>query len=94
VVTETAATLHGLECAAALLKAGGGLTVVCYPGHPGGASEAAAVESWFAALAARRWRVARYGAIATRRPAPFLLFGLKLKARLPNRAADHHEALG
>jgi len=74
-VTQPATTLQGLDCAAALLKAGGGLAVVCYPGHPGGDVEAAAVEQWFASLAARRWQVARYGAFATRRLAPFLLLG-------------------
>ena len=74
-VTEPATTLQGLECAAALLKPGGGLAVICYPGHPGGEAEASAVEQWFAALTARRWRVARYGAFATLRPAPFLLLG-------------------
>ena len=79
VMTTSAATLAGLECAAGLLKTGGGLTVVCYPGHPGGAEEAAAVEQWFATLATRRWRVARYGAIGTRRPAPYLLLGSKPK---------------
>jgi SAM-dependent methyltransferase len=77
VVTAPATTLKGLECAAVLLKAGGLLSVVCYPGHPGGAAEAAAVEQWFATRADMGWRVARYGAIATRRPAPFLLLGCK-----------------
>lgn len=81
VVTRTETTLNGLACAAALLRNGGGLAVVCYPGHPGGAAEAAAVEDWFAALAGRRWRVARYNALATRRPAPLLLLG----SRFPDR---------
>ena len=74
VMTQPATTLQGLECASGLLREGGGLAVVCYPGHPGGALEAAAVERWFEALAERGWRVARYGALGTRRPAPFLLF--------------------
>ena len=78
VVTETAATLKGLECAVAVLKPGGVLSVVCYPGHPGGEAEAAAAEQWFAARAAVGWRVARYGALGTRRPAPFLLLGSRL----------------
>ncbi|MEI7956531.1 MAG: class I SAM-dependent methyltransferase [Verrucomicrobiota bacterium] len=73
VMTEPATTLQGLACASELLREGGGLAVVCYPGHPGGALEAAAVERWFEALAERRWRVARYGVLGTRRPAPFLL---------------------
>jgi hypothetical protein len=77
VATAAATTLQGLEGAAVLLKAGGMLSVVCYPGHPGGAAEAAAVEQWFATRADMGWHVARYGAIATRRPAPFLLLGSK-----------------
>lgn len=73
--TTAATTLEGLAAAAAVLKPGGALAVVCYPGHPEGATEAAAVADWFAALAGHGWRVIRYGAIGTRRPAPFLLFG-------------------
>lgn len=71
--TESAETLRALEVAATLLKPGGVLSVVCYPGHPSGAAEAVAVESWMTALAASGWRIAKYGAIGTRRPAPFLL---------------------
>ena len=75
--TEASATLAGLACAVELLKPRGLLSVICYPGHPGGEVEAAAVEQAFAALAARGWRAARYGAMATRRVAPFLLLGVK-----------------
>jgi predicted methyltransferase len=76
-VTETASTLAGLTAAADILKPGGILSVVCYPGHAGGDEEAAAVEDWFGARAANGWRVARYGALGTLRAAPFLLFGVK-----------------
>lgn len=68
-------TLEGLAGAVGVLKPGGVLTVVCYPGHPEGAREAGAVEAWLAGLTESGWRVARYGAIGTRRPAPFLLLG-------------------
>ncbi|MEO8616163.1 MAG: class I SAM-dependent methyltransferase [Luteolibacter sp.] len=71
--TETATTLAALEAAARLLKPGGALSVICYPGHPSGMFEAGAVESWMASQTAKGWRIAKYGAIATRRPAPFLL---------------------
>lgn len=76
--TETTETLFALEVAARLLKSGGALSVICYPGHPAGAEEAAAVEAWMTALAADGWRVAKYGAVGTRRPAPFLLVAGKL----------------
>lgn len=75
--TESAGTLTALAAATRLLKPGGVLSVVCYPGHPGGAAEATAVESWLAAHAAQGWRITRYGAIGTRRPAPFLLLAGK-----------------
>jgi ubiquinone/menaquinone biosynthesis C-methylase UbiE len=76
--TEEAETLSALEVAARLLKSGGALSVICYPGHPVGAAEAVAVEAWMTALAAGGWRVARYGAVGTRRPAPVLLVAGKL----------------
>ncbi|NJM36955.1 MAG: methyltransferase domain-containing protein [Akkermansiaceae bacterium] len=71
--TELGETLRALEIATNLLRSGGVLSVICYPGHPAGAIEAEAVEKWAAALATRGWRIAKYGAIGTRRPAPFLL---------------------
>jgi ubiquinone/menaquinone biosynthesis C-methylase UbiE len=75
--TESNETLAALEVAARLLKSGGVLSVICYPGHAAGAAEAVAVEAWMTALAANGWRVARYGAVGTRRPAPFLLLAGK-----------------
>jgi ubiquinone/menaquinone biosynthesis C-methylase UbiE len=76
--TEAAETLSALEIAARLLKSGGALSVIGYPGHPAGAVEAAAVETWVTGLAADGWRVAKYGAVGTRRAAPFLLLAVKL----------------
>ena len=75
--TETATTLAALDAAGDLLRGGGALSVICYPGHPAGAVEAAAVESWMEARTAAGWRVARYGSVGTRRPAPFLLLARK-----------------
>lgn len=71
--TESAETISALEAAGRVLKPGGVLSVVCYPGHPAGAVEAEAVETWLAGKTGEGWRVARYGAIGTKRPAPFLL---------------------
>ncbi len=45
-ITRTQETLAALESAAGLLRSGGVLTVVCYPGHSGGDEEAAAVVGW------------------------------------------------
>ncbi len=71
--TETYETLKALEVAGTLLKVGGVLSVVCYPGHLAGAAEAVAVEAWMTARVALGWQVSKYGAVGTRRPAPFLL---------------------
>lgn len=71
--TTLAMTLQALHAAWQLLRAGGLLTVVAYPGHPGGSDELAAAEAWAATLdpALARVRVARVH--NTRRPAPVLL---------------------
>lgn len=50
IITEPASTLAALDAAVLLLRPGGIVTCVLYPGHPGGADEAAAVEAWAAQL--------------------------------------------
>ncbi len=70
-------TLQALSAACGLLKPGGMLSVVCYPGHSEGAREAVAVESWMAGQATLGWRVAKYAMLRTLRPAPFLLLAGK-----------------
>ena len=77
VTTESAGTLIALDAAARLLRPGGVLSIICYPGHPAGSIEAVAVENWFAGRTADGWRIAKYGAIGTRRPAPYLLLARK-----------------
>ncbi|SET93336.1 class I SAM-dependent methyltransferase [Paenibacillus sp. NFR01] len=51
IITETASTLAAMDAALALLRPGGIVTAVLYPGHSGGDAEAAAVEAWAASLA-------------------------------------------
>lgn len=46
VITQQATTLAALEASLALLRQGGLLSIVLYPGHAGGEDEAAAVEQW------------------------------------------------
>ena len=77
ITTQRSSTLAGLEAAARVLRPGGLLSVLCYPGHPGGETEAQAVEAHLLALATNGWRLARYGLPATRRPSPFLLAACK-----------------
>ncbi len=71
--TVVGETLSAMEATARLLKPGGVLSVVCYPGHEAGAVEAHAVEDWISARTADGWRVAKYAMLGTLRPAPFLL---------------------
>ncbi len=48
--TRTETTLAALEQAIANVRVGGVVTLVVYPGHPGGAEEARAVESYAGSL--------------------------------------------
>jgi hypothetical protein len=75
--TMTSETLKALAAATDLLKAGGLLSVICYPGHPSGVAETAAVESWLNAQTACGWRIAKYGMLGTRMPAPSLFVARK-----------------
>lgn len=79
VTTETESTISALSKALGLLKAGGTLAVICYPGHPGGETEAVAVESFF--LNSNRLRVAKYAMLATKRASPFLIISSKVAAK-------------
>jgi predicted methyltransferase len=48
VMTQPVTTLAALKVALQLLRSGGILTIVVYPGHDGGLEEAEAVQSWAA----------------------------------------------
>ena len=50
VITKPSTTLEALDAALSLLKPGGIITCVLYPGHSGGEAEALAVEAWAAGL--------------------------------------------
>ncbi|RKP53881.1 methyltransferase domain-containing protein [Cohnella endophytica] len=50
VITHPASTLAALESALRMLRPGGIVTVVVYPGHEGGQTEADAVSSWAEAV--------------------------------------------
>lgn len=75
--TRTRPTLIALNAAAVLLKPGGVLSVICYPGHPAGAEEAPAVESWMNTQTSNGWSAAKYAMLGTLTPAPFLLVARK-----------------
>jgi predicted methyltransferase len=78
VITRRAETLRALDAALLALRPGGILTVVCYPGHPGGEEESEAVVDWSAALDPLSFAVAVFRHAGTVKPAPFLVRATKL----------------
>ncbi|MBB3108706.1 SAM-dependent methyltransferase [Paenibacillus phyllosphaerae] len=50
VITQAHSSIAALEAALALLRPGGIVTAVLYPGHEGGDREAAAIEAWASVL--------------------------------------------
>jgi predicted methyltransferase len=72
-ITQEATTLSAVEQALVLLKAGGLCTVVCYPGHPGGAQEAEAVSRFVENLDPDDYRVERHESENPLNNPPFLL---------------------
>lgn len=72
VITEGGETLKALKAALPLLRPGGVLTVVCYPGHEGGAEESEAVLAWSRSLEGFETGLSRR--TDTLRPAPFLVW--------------------
>jgi SAM-dependent methyltransferase len=72
VITTAETTLAALDQALGNLALRGQITVVLYPGHPGGAGEAEEVLSWAHSLPAA-FPAARYSRLNTVHPAPELL---------------------
>lgn len=71
-VTRPATTLAALAQGCELLAPGGVMTVVGYPGHPGGTDEVEAVRAWGRGLSPRAFRCAVYETLNTGTPAPVL----------------------
>lgn len=72
VITKTESTLAALNAAITLLRPGGIITAVVYPGHAGGAQEAAAVENWAAALPQQTGQAILYR-MAQKPDSPYLI---------------------
>jgi SAM-dependent methyltransferase len=81
VITRAESTLPAMEAALRLLRPGGVLTAVLYPGHRGGDEEAAAVERWAAGLAQAEAQVLVYRFANAPASAPYLI-AVEKKARL------------
>jgi SAM-dependent methyltransferase len=60
IITRPESTIPALEAAIALLRPGGIVTAVLYPGHPGGREEAEAVERWASLLPESQFQTIMY----------------------------------
>jgi predicted methyltransferase len=76
IVTQPETTLVALQTGCDLLAPGGRIVVVIYPGHPGGRSEADAVNQFFVGLNERQFEVLRLQVVG-RPQSPFLLTAAK-----------------
>lgn len=71
-ITQSPTTIAALNAALTLLRPGGIVTCVLYPGHPGGADEAANVEAWAAQLSGSAYTSVLYRR-TQRQAAPYLI---------------------
>jgi predicted methyltransferase len=81
VITRPDSTVAALQAAAELLKPRGVLTVVVYPGHPGGEEEADAVVRWAHSLPFASFQTMRCEFLNSERRPPFLIAVSKRHAR-------------
>ncbi|MFD2114450.1 class I SAM-dependent methyltransferase [Paenibacillus yanchengensis] len=72
IITEPSSTIAALELAISLLRKGGIITCVLYPGHAGGAEEAQLVESWTRQLPVHLVQVVKYQQMQRER-SPYLI---------------------
>jgi hypothetical protein len=72
-ITTEASTLPALDASMRMLRKGGIVTIVLYTGHPGGAEEALAVESWAEQLSGAEYQVLRYQFINRQNNPAYLL---------------------
>ncbi len=82
VISRPETTLPALDASLALLRPGGVLTAVLYPGHPGGRQEAEAVEAWAGALPQSLGQAMLYR-MAQKPDAPYLVAAEKKAAPVP-----------
>ncbi|MEM6647529.1 MAG: class I SAM-dependent methyltransferase [Bacteroidota bacterium] len=80
-ITQPETTLAALEQACAVLAVGGRISIVVYPGHEGGAAEAAALTAFLQTLDQRSFQAVRYGFVNQKNTPPYLFLLEKLKPR-------------
>ena len=71
-ITRVETTLQAVEAGSRLLLKGGVMTVLAYPGHPGGDVEADELQTWCQTLDTRRFNVERLSSQHQRETAPRL----------------------
>ena len=79
VITRDDTTLIALLASQKMIKVGGLISIMCYPGHDGGDLESVAVSDWAAALPRSHYRVVRYALHNAPNNPPFLLLIEKLR---------------
>ena len=77
IITLVDSTMRALASAAKKLSQGGVLSVMCYPGHAGGDSEALTVKGWFESLDTDDYKVTMYQRQGAKATTPYLLIAKK-----------------
>jgi len=78
IITTAETTIPALEQATELLKEGGIVSIMCYPGHEGGDVESEAVRKWASELKRESFRVMEYGYVNAPNNPAFLILLEKL----------------
>ena len=78
IITTEQTTIPALNSALQLLKSGGLISIMCYPGHAGGDVESEAVSEWAENLPRENFRVVCYGLHNAPNNPPYLLLVEKL----------------
>jgi tRNA G37 N-methylase Trm5 len=87
--TRTETTLKSIQQAQIIIRAGGSISVTCYPGHPEGEKEEKAILEYASALDTKLW-ICCHHRWMNRNKAPSLLF---IQKRLPVHSHDSSIAL-
>lgn len=73
IVTRGEESLSGVSAALNLLAEGGIITIMAYPGHPGGLAECKMMEEFLGTLPQDMWNVGKFSSLNGARDAPFLM---------------------
>ncbi|MDC0088282.1 FAD-dependent oxidoreductase [Akkermansiaceae bacterium] len=78
VITQVESTMRALKAGLEKIRRGGVLSVMCYPGHTGGDTEAKEVKSWLTALHGDDYGVTLFQREGAKETTPFLLIVSRL----------------